>query len=94
MKIAQRIHIYPFLEDEAFGRLLAFLEEYRDCFDELTITTDYHHHGAIPLSELRPQAEILAREMSRYTKIPVRTDVLRRVEDTLPMKNMESIILN
>lgn len=63
MKIAQRIHIYPFLEDEAFGRLLAFLEEYRDCFDELTITTDYHHHGAIPLSELRPQAEILARRI-------------------------------
>ena len=27
--------------------------------------------------------------MARYTKIPVRTDVLRRVEDTLPMKNMD-----
>ena len=35
------------------------------------------------------QAEILAREMARYTKIPVRTDVLWRVEDTLPMKNMD-----
>lgn len=35
------------------------------------------------------QAGILAREMSRCTGIPVRTDVLRRVEDTLPMKNMD-----
>ena len=49
----------------------------------------------VPLSDRKMrkrgynQAEILAREMSRYTKIPVRTDVLRRVEDTLPMKNMD-----
>ena len=34
------------------------------------------------------QALLLAREISRRTKIPVRDDLLRRVSDTLPMKNM------
>ena len=34
------------------------------------------------------QAFVLAREISRRTGIPVRDDVLRRVADTLPMKNM------
>ena len=34
------------------------------------------------------QALILAREISRLTGIPVREDVLGRVTDTLPMKNM------
>ena len=34
------------------------------------------------------QALILAREISRLTGIPVREDILRRVTDTLPMKNM------
>ena len=34
------------------------------------------------------QAFILAREISRLTGIPVREDILRRVTDTLPMKNM------
>lgn len=34
------------------------------------------------------QALVLAREISRQTGIPVREDVLRRVTDTLPMKNM------
>ena len=34
------------------------------------------------------QALLLARQMSEITGIPVREDVLRRVTDTLPMKNM------
>ena len=48
----------------------------------------------VPVSEDRlrkrgyNQALILAREISRLTGIPVREDVLGRVTDTLPMKNM------
>jgi ComF family protein len=48
----------------------------------------------VPVSEDRlrkrgyNQALILAREISRLTGIPVRENVLRRVTDTLPMKNM------
>lgn len=48
----------------------------------------------VPVSEDRlrkrgyNQALILAREVSRLTGIPVREDVLGRVTDTLPMKNM------
>ncbi|MDO5131468.1 MAG: ComF family protein [Eubacteriales bacterium] len=48
----------------------------------------------VPLSRERlekrgyNQARLLAEEISRRTGIPVRADVLRRVENTLPMKNM------
>ena len=48
----------------------------------------------VPLSAQRlrkrgyNQALILAREISKLTGIPVREDVLRRVANTLPMKNM------
>ena len=48
----------------------------------------------VPVSEDRlrkrgyNQALILAREVSRLTGIPVREDILGRVTDTLPMKNM------
>lgn len=48
----------------------------------------------VPVSEDRlekrgyNQALVLAREISRLTGTPVRDDILRRVTETLPMKNM------
>lgn len=64
MKIAQRIHLFQVLKDDDYEKLAQFLEEHRSCFDELTIFTGFCHHGAIPLSELRPQAEVLAKRVA------------------------------
>lgn len=68
MKIAQRIHLFQLLKDEDYARLVAFLDKHRSCMDELTLFTGFCHHGAIPLSELQPQADILALRVADLKK--------------------------
>jgi len=69
MKFAQRIHLKQLILDSDYEKLVAFLEKYRSCFDELTLFTGFCHHGAIPLEELRPQAEILKKRIAHLKSL-------------------------
>ncbi|MBO9608637.1 MAG: hypothetical protein J7639_21975 [Paenibacillaceae bacterium] len=53
MKLSYRIYVTQFREEASFRKLLAFLDTYRDCVDELALFTEYWHHGYYPLDDYR-----------------------------------------
>lgn len=59
MKLSFRILVTRCRTDEEFQRTLLFLDQYRDCIDEISLFTEYWHHGYYPLDRFAELCEVL-----------------------------------
>lgn len=64
MKLAQRIHYHSWLTEGAFDHLRGFLADKTGLLDELTMMTEYTHHGYRPIEEVTADADSLAVRMA------------------------------
>lgn len=65
MKLSFRIGVPRYESEEQFQELLDFLHEHEACVDELTLFTEYWHHGYYPLYDFAGLCELLANRMER-----------------------------
>lgn len=69
MKLSFRIGVPRYESEDQFQQLLAFLLEHRECVDELTLFTEYWHHGYYPLDDFAKLCEILENRMDRLRSL-------------------------
>lgn len=65
MKISFRILTTRFVKEKDFEQLLAFLNKHRDVVGELSLFTEYWHHGYYPLDQFQAFADVLGDRMRR-----------------------------
>ena len=59
MKLSFRLGTPRYTSPEEFKRLLEFLQQHKECVDEISLFTEYWHHGYYPLQEFKELCEIL-----------------------------------
>ncbi|AZN41466.1 hypothetical protein [Paenibacillus albus] len=65
MKLSFRIGVSRYESEDQFQELLTFLLRHRECVDELTLFTEYWHHGYFPLEDFAERCDILKNRMDR-----------------------------
>ena len=69
MKRVLRVGYYRYFTDKEFDEHIAYLKEYRDAFDEITLFTDSDHNGYHEPFEARAFAEVLKKRIPVYRSL-------------------------
>ncbi|BBI32766.1 hypothetical protein [Cohnella abietis] len=64
MKLSFRIIPARFTKDTQFNELLAFLLEHREAVGEISLFTEYWHHGYYPLEQFEPFCEVVTKRIA------------------------------
>lgn len=64
MLLEHRIQYTSLIDDQAWKRLKAFLEKYRDCFDSLALVDDGYHNAYHEMAHNRRTAEMFAKRIA------------------------------
>ena len=73
MILAYRISVKLLESDESFDELMKLLTAYRSAVDEISLFTEYWHHGYYPLERFAELAELLGRRIKQLRKARFRS---------------------
>lgn len=65
MILSYRISTRQLETDQQFARLVGFLQEHRTVIDELSLFTEFWHHGCYPLDRFAAWAAVLAQRLAQ-----------------------------
>ncbi len=69
MKRVLRVGYYRYFTDNEFDEHIAYLKEFRDAFDEITLFTDSDHNGYHEPEEARAFADVLRKRIPVYRSL-------------------------
>ena len=73
MILSYRISVKLLESDESFDELLKLLTTYRSAVDEISLFTEYWHHGYYPLERFAELADLLGRRIGQLRKARFRS---------------------
>jgi len=73
MILAYRISVKLLESNDSFDELVKLLKKYRSAVDEISLFTEYWHHGYYPLEEFAELAEVLGRRIKQLHKARFRS---------------------